>query len=111
MVIEVGDAPRALKSETHSGLGGTRIFSPLKSSAVLIGLVLVQPFRARLVFLPLAPTQELGEALKRDVRQIERFRAVSAKLPYHQVLGVFPQNLRAGSFVRFTYRDSSGKDR
>lgn len=59
----------------------------------------------------LAPTQELGEALRRDVRQIEGFRAVSAKLPYHQVLGVFPQNLRAGSFVRFTYRDSSGKDR
>lgn len=59
----------------------------------------------------LAPTQELGEALKRDVRQIEGFRAVSAKLPYHQILGVFPQNLRPGSSVRFTYRDSSGADR
>src|SRR3989442_356804 len=36
-----GDAPNALNIEVHSGLGGTRILKPLKSSGVLIGCVLL----------------------------------------------------------------------
>lgn len=59
----------------------------------------------------IAPKQELGEALYRDSRGIEGFRTVSAKLPDRMVLAVFPQNLRAGSFVRYEYVDGAGARR
>lgn len=46
----------------------------------------------------LAPTQELGEALYR-VPQLEGFRTVSARVPYHEILVVFPEKLLPGSRV------------
>lgn len=46
----------------------------------------------------LAPTQELGDALYR-VPGLEGFRTLSAKVPYQEVLVVFPQKLRKGSRV------------
>jgi RES domain-containing protein len=54
----------------------------------------------------LAPTQELGAALHSTT--CEGFRTVSSKLPYHEALVLFPQNLQPGSFVRYTYTDSLG---
>ena len=57
--------------------------------------------------LGIAPTQALGDALF-NAGHVEGFRAVSAKLPYHEVLGVFPQRLRKGSFVKYFYTDSTG---
>ena len=45
MVIEVGDEPSAVNSETQTGLGGTRIFMPLRSSTELIGRLLVVMLR------------------------------------------------------------------
>ena len=38
-LMPVGAAPKALNIEVHSGLTGTRILNPLRSSAVLMGLV------------------------------------------------------------------------
>jgi RES domain-containing protein len=49
-----------------------------------------------------APTQELGEALY-NVPGIEAFRAVSAKVPTHRVLAIFPQKLRKGSQITFSH--------
>jgi hypothetical protein len=49
-----------------------------------------------------APTQQLGEALYATSR-IEGFRAVSAKLPFHMTLVVFPQRLLLGSRLEFRY--------
>jgi RES domain-containing protein len=46
----------------------------------------------------LAPTQELGDALYR-VPGLEGFRTPSAKVPYQEVLVVFPQKLWTGSRV------------
>ena len=57
----------------------------------------------------LAPTQRLGEALKQDARGIEGFVSLSARLPYHLSLIVFPQNLRQGSGLRFSYDDAAGQ--
>lgn len=48
----------------------------------------------------LAPTQELGQALF-DTATIEGFFVVSAKLPDHRNLIIFPEKLRAGSELRF----------
>ena len=50
-----------------------------------------------------APTQALGEALF-GVRGLEGFRTVSAKLPYHRNLVIFPQKLFKGS--RLEFRDT-----
>jgi hypothetical protein len=47
-----------------------------------------------------APTQELGEAVFKH-RGIEGFLGVSAKLPYHRILIVFPERLLPGSFIEF----------
>jgi RES domain-containing protein len=54
-----------------------------------------------------APTQELGRELF-NRGSFEGFRAVSAKRPCNEVLAVFPQRMKPGSFVRYTYVDSSG---
>ena len=48
-----------------------------------------------------APTQELGEALF-NVPGVEAFRAISAKVPTHRVLAIFPSKLRPGSQITFT---------
>jgi RES domain-containing protein len=48
-----------------------------------------------------APTQLLGEALHR-VRGLEGFRTVSARVPTHMNLVVFPDKLRRGSSITFT---------
>lgn len=57
----------------------------------------------------LSPTQRLGEALKQDARNIEGFVSLSARLPYHLSLMIFPQNLHRGSSVRFGYEDAAGQ--
>jgi hypothetical protein len=49
-----------------------------------------------------APTQDLGEALF-ATPGIEGFRAVSAKLPYHTNLAVFPEKMYVGSRLEFRY--------
>jgi hypothetical protein len=49
-----------------------------------------------------APTQGLGEALF-STPGIEGFRAVSAKIPYHSVLAVFPEKMSVGSRLEFRY--------
>ena len=51
----------------------------------------------------IAPTQDLGEALYQT--GVEGFRAISAKVPTHCTLMVFPQNLRPGSYLE--YRDQN----
>ena len=50
----------------------------------------------------LAPTQELGNSLH-GVPNLEAFQTLSAKLPYHRNLVIFPQKLMPGSRVRFTH--------
>lgn len=49
----------------------------------------------------IAPTQELGATLY-SVPRLEGFRTLSARIPYHEILVVFPQKLRPGSYVRFS---------
>ena len=44
-LMPVGAEPKALNIDVHSGLTGTRILKPFRSSAVLIGLVLVVMLR------------------------------------------------------------------
>jgi hypothetical protein len=48
----------------------------------------------------LAPTQDLGATLFR-VPGLEGFRTLSARLPYNEMLVVFPTKLQANSLVRF----------
>jgi hypothetical protein len=50
----------------------------------------------------LAPTQRLGRAIHR-ARRIEGFRAISAPVPTHTNLVVFPDRLRRGSRIVFTH--------
>lgn len=45
-----------------------------------------------------APTQELGAALH-GIPDLEGFKSLSAKAPYHQILAIFPQKLRSDSEV------------
>ena len=47
-----------------------------------------------------APTQELGAALF-AVPGLEGFRTISAKIPYHRILVVFPQKLDPNSQIVF----------
>jgi len=54
--------------------------------------------------LGLAPTQQLGEALFR-IPQLEGFFSVSAKVPDHRNLNVFPEKLQPGSQLVFEYAD------
>jgi RES domain-containing protein len=54
-----------------------------------------------------APTQDLGHALW-NCGCFEGFRAVSAKRPCNEILAVFPQRLKSGSFVKYMYYDASG---
>jgi hypothetical protein len=49
-----------------------------------------------------APTQDLGEALF-SLPGLEGFRTVSAKLPFHVNLIVFPEKLQPGSRVEFRH--------
>jgi RES domain-containing protein len=49
-----------------------------------------------------APTQQLGHALN-AVPHLEGVQTLSAKLPYHRNLVIFPQKLRAGSRVQFIH--------
>ena len=46
----------------------------------------------------LAPTQDLGAALFGRA-DLEGFRTLSARVPYHEILVVFPENLQHGSRV------------
>ena len=49
----------------------------------------------------LAPTQQLGQSLF-AVAGLEGFRTLSARIPYHEALVVFPQKMQPGSFIRFS---------
>lgn len=49
-----------------------------------------------------SPTQELEKALFAEPG-LEGFQTLSAKLPYHRILVVFPQNLQRGSRVEFLH--------
>lgn len=53
----------------------------------------------------IAPTQELGAAVFKDRRSLEGFSYVSAKVPYHRNLVVFPDHLDAASFVEYEWHD------
>jgi hypothetical protein len=53
-----------------------------------------------------APTQDLGEALF-SIAGLEGFRTLSAKLPYHRNLVVFPEKMFKGS--RLEFRDDNAK--
>jgi hypothetical protein len=55
-----------------------------------------------------APTQALGEAIHRDPRGLEGLITVSAKIPYHRNLIVFPDQLRATSVVEYDWTDATG---
>jgi hypothetical protein len=55
-----------------------------------------------------APTQSLGSALSAVTPHIEGFISLSARLPYHQILGVFPEHLIPGISIRFEYVDPAG---
>lgn len=46
----------------------------------------------------LAPTQDLGAALE-AVPNLEGFKTLSAKAPYHQILAIFPKKLLPGNSV------------
>ncbi len=50
----------------------------------------------------LAPTHQLGAALN-GLPDLEGFQAVSAKVPYHRTLAVFPKKLQAGSRITFLH--------
>ncbi len=52
----------------------------------------------------IAPTQELGMALFKT--GVEGFRSISARIPSHQTLTVFTDNLRHGSSL--TFADPTG---
>lgn len=56
----------------------------------------------------IAPTQELGAALFASGK-FEGFLAISAKLPYQLVLGVFPDRLQDDSFLQFSFVDAAGE--
>jgi hypothetical protein len=58
-----------------------------------------------------APTQNLGEAIHQDPRNIEGLLTVSAKVPYNRNLVVYPDHLRASSSVRYEWTDAGGVDR
>jgi len=56
----------------------------------------------------IAPTQALGAALYAS-GAFEGFLAISAKIPYQKVLGVFPNRMAKGNFVRYSYSDAAGQ--
>lgn len=58
-----------------------------------------------------APTQHLGEAIHRDPRNLEGLLTASAKVPYNRNLVVFPDHLRATSFVEYAWTDANGVNR
>ncbi len=58
-----------------------------------------------------APTQLLGETIHKDARRPEGLVTVSAKVPYHLNLVIFPDRLRRGSYVRYDWKDGSGESR
>ncbi len=58
-----------------------------------------------------APTQDLGEAIHRDPRNLEGLLTVSAKVPYNRNLVVFTGHLRANSFVEYDWVDAGGVNR
>lgn len=55
-----------------------------------------------------APTQGLGEALRRRSPPIEAFQSLSACVPYCRTLMVFPDMLLPGSSLQFEYFDAAG---
>jgi hypothetical protein len=58
-----------------------------------------------------APTQVLGEALYSDSRDLEGFLYISAKIPWHRNLVVFPEHLRPVSYVEYEWDDGVSRRR
>ena len=59
-----------------------------------------------------APTQDFGEYLFANCPDVQGILTLSARLPYHRILLVFPQTLVEGlDHVRYTMTDSSGMAR
>ncbi len=59
-----------------------------------------------------APTQELGEAIFTNRPGVQGVVTLSARLPYHKVLVVFPKRLVKGrDTLRYAYTDSNGSSR
>jgi hypothetical protein len=58
-----------------------------------------------------APTQALGEALYLDSRDLEGFLYISAKVPWHRNLVVFPEHLRPPSYVDYEWDDGGSRRR
>jgi hypothetical protein len=56
----------------------------------------------------IAPTQALGAALYAS-GAFEGFLAISAKMPYQKVLGVFPNRMAERNFVRYTCSSAAGQ--
>jgi hypothetical protein len=91
-LTQVGTAQAALGTDAQALTGdwrGYRLRSPATAVSAPVGF---------------APTQELGLELFRT--NTEGFLTVSSKMPANQVLAVFPQNLRSGSYLVFS--DPSG---
>ncbi|MEO8660083.1 MAG: RES domain-containing protein [Bryobacteraceae bacterium] len=58
----------------------------------------------------LAPTQEFGKQLFSLCPGVRGFLSLSARLPYHRILAIFPQRLQPGiDSVSYAYLDSSGQ--
>jgi len=49
----------------------------------------------------LAPTQDLGQTIY-NLKTVEAFRSISARVPTHMNLVVFPKRLRRGSTIVFS---------
>lgn len=56
----------------------------------------------------LAPTQVLGDRIFDDPDRVEGIIAISARIPTHKTLAVFPQNMRKGNFIRYTFDVGAG---
>jgi hypothetical protein len=50
------------------------------------------------------PVRQARSADHRDIRQPEGFTTVSAKVPTNRNLIIFPDHLRSGSFVQYTWQ-------
>src|ERR1044072_8504120 len=66
--MDAGAAPRCVNSEVHSGLTGTRIFRPFRSSGVLIGRTLFVIWRKpELHTLSIAIRPTFGNCARRNL--------------------------------------------
>jgi RES domain len=55
-----------------------------------------------------SPTQQLGAALYANA-SYEGFLTISSKMPCQKVIGVFPDRIAKGNFVKYSYQDLAGR--